>query len=116
MREFGWALLAGVVAAAVWTAFVFAFQRWRRGQALDRFVGSYESYKKLRGDFLGSVVIQRDDDTLKVDFKAEGGGEIGGGITLSDRFPKTGRAVYGHRCTDGRLGWGTWGVQLADSG
>jgi len=112
----GWAIVTGIVATAAWTGLVVVAQRQRRRKALDAFVGSYESYTKLNGKFLGNIDIRRDDKVLRVDFTENARGEIGGRITLSERFPKSGHAVYEHRLPDDRLAWGTWDVQLADSG
>jgi hypothetical protein len=114
--DIGWAFVTGIVATAAWTALLIAVQRWRHGKALDAFVGSYDSYSKLEGESLGRVDIRREDDVLKVGFKAPERGEIAGRITLSERFPKSGRAAYEQRLPDGRLAWGTWDVHLADSG
>lgn len=116
--DFAWALLAGLVsglaATALWTALMSKRQRRNRQRALEAFVGPYESQR--RGcDEIDRLRITRDGDELSVELENKRG-PASGRITLSDRFPKSGRGAYEHHFYNGDLGWGTWDVNLTSTG
>jgi hypothetical protein len=112
--DLGWALLAGLAATALWTALVWWWQRRSRQRALEVFVGTYDSQRR-GGDEVYKVRIRRDGDELCVELENKRG-PAQGRITLSDRFPKSGRGAYEHHFSDGDVGWGTWDVHLASTG
>lgn len=116
--DLGWALLAGLlaglIATALWTALARWWQRRRRSRALDDFVGTYESQRR-GGKEIDEVQIRKDGDELDVELKNKRG-PASGRITLSDRFPKSGRGAYEHHFLTGDVGWGTWDVHLARAG
>jgi hypothetical protein len=96
------AVWTGLVAAAAWTLVVFAWTRYGRWRALGAFLASYEVHKKLREDGPSArLAITRERGRLGVDFAESEDGEIGGTVTLSERFPKSGRGLTNTACLTG---------------
>jgi hypothetical protein len=110
----GLAIGTGLIATAAWTGLVLLWQRSRRRRSLCAFVGDYESHARHNAE-TDEVQIRTDGDELCVDLKNKRG-PARGRITLSDRFPKSGRGAYEHHFSDGDLGWGTWNVHLVSTG
>jgi hypothetical protein len=117
LSDAGFAVWTGLVAAAVWTLLAFAWRRYRLRRALTAFVGSYEIHRKLHDEgAVGTAHIARDGDGLNVEYTEHGRGEAQAKVTLSERFPKSGRGTYAHRLPSDRLAWGTWDMELEASG
>jgi hypothetical protein len=110
-------VVAGFVAAIIWTLVVWIYRWWRRKQDFGRLSGRYRITRKLAEEpEPQTVCISVSRNLLSVEFEnLSHGGSASGEIAMNEQLPRSGEGHYSQVMEDGKLLWGFWNVEVKDN-
>ena len=114
MASFGIAILAGIIAAALWSGVFYWWYKRRRKKMFQDFTGKYSIHPKFKdAKEYGEIDIKVENNMFLLSRKKEDD-SVTGEIVMNEFLPGSGVGHY-QNCKNGEVYWGLYQIQARDN-